>query len=111
VEGTEARSGLSGPRTEADHAVVPPTTTTATTPNTAHGAIFRIQLGAGAGGGLVTTWTCEVGMSSRRTIDVGESSPEEGALSRLTTLTHRGTRQGYYTDCWSFVQVGVTDTA
>ena len=57
MEGTEARSGFSGPRTEADHAVVPPITTTATTPNTAHGAILRIQLGAGAGGGLVTTWT------------------------------------------------------
>jgi hypothetical protein len=111
VEGTEARSGFSGPRTEADHAVVPPTTTTATTPNTAHGAIFRIQLGAGAGGGLVTIWTYEVGTSSRRTMDVGESSPEEGVLSRLTTLTHRGTGQGYYTDCWSLRQVGVTDTA
>jgi len=95
---------------DADHAVVPPTTTTATTPNTAHGAILRTQLCAGAGGGVVTTWTYEVGTSSRRTTDVGESSPEEG-LSRLTTLTHRGTGQAYYTDCWSFAQVGVTDTA
>jgi hypothetical protein len=95
---------------DADHAEVAPTTTTATTPNTAHGAIRRTQLGAGAGGGVVTIGTYEVGTSSRRTMDVGESSPEEG-LSRLTTLTHRDTGQSYYTDCWSFVQVGVTDTA
>lgn len=110
MEGTEARSGFSGPRTETDHAVVLPTTTTATTPNTTHGAILRIRLGAGAGGGLVTAWTYEVGTSSRRTTDVGESSPEEGSC-RLTTLTHRDTEQGYYTDCRIFVQVGATDTA
>jgi hypothetical protein len=95
---------------EADHAVVAPTTTTATTPNTAHGAILRIQLGAGAGG-VVTTGTYVVATSSSRTMDVGESSPEEG-LSRLTTLTHRGTGQSYYTDRRRFVQVGVrTHTA
>lgn len=86
---------LSGPRSDADHAVVPATTTTATTANAAHGAILRTHPGGGGvGAGVVTTGTSAVGRSSARTKVVGESS--EGRLTRLSTWTHRDIAQLYY---------------
>jgi hypothetical protein len=86
---------FSGPRSDADQAVVPVTTTTATTANAAHGAILRTHPGGGdGGGGVVTTGTSVVGTSSARTNVVGESS--EGGLTRLSTWTHRDTHQLYY---------------
>lgn len=86
----------SGLRRDADHAVVPAMTTTARTPNPAHGAIRRTQLCEGAAGAAVTTGRCVVGRSSIRTTVVGDSS--DGGSMGLATWLHRSRGPGYYTD-------------